>query len=213
LLGAPAYQGGYVFPVGGGPSLVSAGHFHHDYPAVDIAAPEGSPEYALANAVVLDAWRQPDPRCGIGMTIRTADGLTWTYCHMSYMETAVEPGATLTAGQPVGLVGSTGDATGPHLHIQLQPPTQWPQEMPWFQQFAGLAFRWNDAPTIEPTGGPTFQILGEQAPATSRVFAIVQKALNLCADLPTTTPWRCGSVRSFRGSSSSCSLSRSGRRR
>jgi murein DD-endopeptidase MepM/ murein hydrolase activator NlpD len=174
LLGAPAYQGGYVFPVGGGPSLVSAGHFHHDYPAVDIAAPEGSPEYALANAVVLDAWRQPDPRCGIGMTIRTADGLTWTYCHMSYMETAVQPGATLTAGQPVGLVGSTGDATGPHLHIQLQPPTQWPQQMPWFQHFAGLAFRWNDAPTIEPNGGPTFQILGEQAPATGRVFAIVQ---------------------------------------
>jgi murein DD-endopeptidase MepM/ murein hydrolase activator NlpD len=174
LLGAPAYQGGYVFPVGGGPSLVSAGHMHHDYPAADIDAPEGSPEYALSNAVVLDAWRQPDARCGIGMTIRTTDGLTWTYCHMSYMEPAVQPGATLIAGQPVGLVGSTGDATGPHLHLQLQPPTQWPQQMPWFQRFAGVAFRWSDMPTAEPNGGPTFQILGEQAPATGRVFAIVQ---------------------------------------
>ena len=46
--------------------------------------------------------------------------------------------------------------------------------MPWFQHFAGLAFRWNDAPTPEPSDGPTFQILGEQAPATGRVFAIVQ---------------------------------------
>jgi Peptidase family M23/Transglycosylase SLT domain len=172
LLGAPAYDGSYVFPVGGGPSIVSAAHTHHDYPAVDIAAPEGSPEYALSNAVVLDAWRQPDPRCGIGMTIRTTDGLTWTYCHMSYMEPAVQPGATLTAGQPVGLVGSTGDATGPHLHLQLQPPTQWPQKMPWFERFAGTAFRWQDAPTPE-AAGPTFSVVGEQAP-TGRVFAVVR---------------------------------------
>jgi murein DD-endopeptidase MepM/ murein hydrolase activator NlpD len=174
LLGAPAYQGGYVFPVGGGPSLVSAGHTHHDYPAVDIAAPTGSPEYALANAVVVDAWSTPNGRCGIGMTIRTTDGLTWTYCHMSYLEPAVQTGAALVAGQPVGLVGMTGHATGPHLHLQLQPPTQWPQQMPWFQSFAGVAFRWNDAPAVEPSDGPTFQILGEQTPATGRVFAIVQ---------------------------------------
>jgi murein DD-endopeptidase MepM/ murein hydrolase activator NlpD len=71
-------------------------------------------------------------------------------------------------------VGSTGDATGPHLHLQLQPPTQWPQQLPWFERFAGVAFRWSDTPTAEPSGGPTFQILGEQAPATGRVFAIVQ---------------------------------------
>ena len=40
---APAYSGQYVFPVGGGPSVVSVSHHHHDYPAADIAAPEGSP--------------------------------------------------------------------------------------------------------------------------------------------------------------------------
>ena len=41
---APAYNGQYVFPVGGGPSIVSVSHHHHDYPAADIAAPEGSPD-------------------------------------------------------------------------------------------------------------------------------------------------------------------------
>ena len=87
----------------------------------------------------------------------------------------MQPGATLTAGQPVGLVGSTGDATGPHLHLQLQPPTQWPQRMPWFQHFAGLAFRWNDAPTPEPsaTARPS-SILGEQRRPRAASFAIVQ---------------------------------------
>jgi murein DD-endopeptidase MepM/ murein hydrolase activator NlpD len=149
MLGAPAYSSaGYVFPVGGGPSQVSAGHTHHDYPAVDIAAPEGSPLYALSNGVIERAWRYPDPRCGLGLTMRTQDGLVWTYCHMSYVEPTIQVGAVVSAGQPVGLVGSTGHATGPHLHLQLQPPTQWPQQMAWFAGFAGTAFRWQDeAPT------------------------------------------------------------------
>ena len=64
-----AYNGQYVFPVGGGPSLVSVSHHHHDYPAADIAAPEGSPVYALADATVRRRLADPDGRCGIGMTI------------------------------------------------------------------------------------------------------------------------------------------------
>lgn len=147
VLGAASYDSGYVFPVGGGPSVVSAAHTHHDYPAVDIAAPEGSPVYALANAVVLNAWQSPDPRCGIGMTIRADDGQVWTYCHLSYLAPSVSNGARLSAGTQIGLVGHTGHATGPHLHLQLQPPTAWPQHEAWFQGFAGRAFRWQDAPT------------------------------------------------------------------
>jgi murein DD-endopeptidase MepM/ murein hydrolase activator NlpD len=158
VLGGPSYGGGYVFPVGGGPSLVSAAHTHHDYPAVDIAAPEGSPVYALADAVVLNAWDQPDPRCGIGLTLRAYDGQVWTYCHLAYEAPSVVDGAHLTAGQQIGLVGHTGDASGPHLHLQLQPPTAWPQEETWFQSFAGRAFRWQDAPTpLEPPAGRSFQ--------------------------------------------------------
>ncbi|MDX6514579.1 MAG: hypothetical protein QOH73_245 [Gaiellaceae bacterium] len=147
LLGVASAAGGYAFPVGGGPDTVSAAHTHHDYPAVDIAAPEGAPEYALEDGVVLNAWPGIDSRCGIGFTFRGADGQAWTYCHMSYREPAVQVGATLTAGELVGLVGATGHASGPHLHLQLQPATSWPQEQAWFVGFAGTAFRWQDAPT------------------------------------------------------------------
>jgi murein DD-endopeptidase MepM/ murein hydrolase activator NlpD len=161
LFGAPTSQGNYVFPVGGGPSVVSVAHTHHDYPAADIAAPAGSPEYALSDAVVLKSWATPDPRCGIGLTLRTTDGQTWTYCHLAYLDPTVQKGAVLAAGAPVGLVGQTGDATGPHLHLQLDPPTAFPQNQAWFQQFAGVAFRWKDAPTPAP------------APATGSVFAVV----------------------------------------
>ncbi|HYZ78087.1 MAG TPA: lytic murein transglycosylase [Gaiellaceae bacterium] len=154
VLASPAVEGGYVFPVGGGAGVVFASHTHHDYPAVDIAAPLGSPVYALSSGVVLRAWRSPDPRCGIGLTMRAGEGLVWTYCHLAAVDGAIHAGAAVSAGTPVGLVGATGDATGPHLHLQLQPPTEWPQRMPWFQGFAGSAFTWSDGPTPAPTGAP-----------------------------------------------------------
>jgi murein DD-endopeptidase MepM/ murein hydrolase activator NlpD len=163
MLAAPSYDGQYVFPVGGGPSIVSVSHHHHDYPAADIAAPEGSPIYALADATVVRSWESPEGRCGIGMTIDTADGQEWTYCHMSYLDPSVTSGAQLLAGTEVGLVGMTGHATGPHLHLQLDPTTSYPQLQPWFQGFAGVAFRWQDA-------GPTDSLASAgHAP----VFAVV----------------------------------------
>ena len=162
LLAAPSYDGTYVFPVGGGPSVVSVSHHHHDYPAADIAAPEGTPVYALADATVERSWQYPSGRCGIGLTMATADGQRWTYCHLSYLDPAVTAGAMLTAGTEVGLVGQTGHATGPHLHLQLDPATSYPQLQAWFQSFAGTAFRWQDSgPGDAVTAGP------------GRVFAVV----------------------------------------
>jgi murein DD-endopeptidase MepM/ murein hydrolase activator NlpD len=163
LMAAPAYDGQYVFPVGGGPTLVSVSHHHHDYPAADIAAPEGSPVYALADAIVVRSYDTPEGRCGIGLTIDTADGQEWTYCHLSFLDPTVTTGVQLAVGTEVGLVGMTGHATGPHLHLQLDPTTSYPQLQPWFQNFAGVAFRWQDAGPTDSIGG------GSHAP----VFAVV----------------------------------------
>ena len=183
LLAGPSYSSGYVFPVGGGAGVVSASHTHHDYPAVDIAAPLGSPVYALANAVVEHAWSQPDPTCGIGLTIDTADGQTWTYCHLAVLDPAVTTGARLSAGQQVGLVGATGDASGPHLHLQLQPADAWPQQEAWFQSFAGTAFTWSDAPEAPAVRTPALVTAAAELPAASApaapagpVFAVVPSA-------------------------------------
>jgi murein DD-endopeptidase MepM/ murein hydrolase activator NlpD len=157
-LGAPQFAGQYVFPVGGGASVVSVGAEHHDYPAADIAAPEGSPLYALADGVVLDVYTEPGGRCGIGFSIQLATGATYLYCHLSYMEPSLAPGTTLAAGTPVGLVGSTGHATGPHLHLQHVPTEDgYPQQEAWFQAFAGVAFSWQGepaAPVSTPGDGP-----------------------------------------------------------
>ncbi len=180
LLAGPQYSSGYVFPVGGGPGVVSASHTHHDYPAVDIAAPLGAPVYALEDAIVVRSWTAPDPECGIGLTMNTSDGQTWTYCHLAVLDPAVTPGAHLSAGQQVGLVGATGDATGPHLHLQLQPPDAWPQQEAWFQSFAGTAFSWNDDAAAAAVRTPALveaaNVMTASAPAAGPVFAVVPQA-------------------------------------
>jgi murein DD-endopeptidase MepM/ murein hydrolase activator NlpD len=163
--GAPLYAGDYAFPVGGGPGQVSVSHDHHDYPAADIAAPSGAPLYALTNGEVEAAWPMPTGNCGIGFTMRAGDGRSWTYCHLSYLEPSVQPGALLATGTPVGLVGSTGHSTGPHLHLQLAPATSYPQAEPWFQSFAGRAFSWQDAPTPVFDAAPVFKVVADERAA------------------------------------------------
>lgn len=133
--------------------------------------------YALADGVVQRAWTEPDPTCGTGFTFRSADGQTWTYCHLAYLEPSVAPGATLTAGAPVGLVGSTGDAAGPHLYLQLDPTAAYPQDEAWFRAFAGSAFSWQDTASAQEPSATGIRFLaaavGAPASAGGPVFALV----------------------------------------
>jgi murein DD-endopeptidase MepM/ murein hydrolase activator NlpD len=173
LFGAASYSDGYVFPVGGGPGAVSVSEHHHDYPAADIAAPMGAPLYALADGIVEDAWPDGSGNCGIGFVLATGDGRSWTYCHLSFLEPGVVPGAMLAAGTPVGLVGSTGHSTGPHLHLQTGPELTYPQQEEWFRAFAGTAFSWQGGETqphaVAPSSvAPVFAVVGEP------VFEVVQ---------------------------------------
>ena len=173
--GSPESLDGYVFPVGGGPKAVSVGHDHHDYPAADIAAPEGSPLYALAAGTVVETYPRPEGRCGIGLELRLDRGPTYVYCHLSYLDPSVTPGVALSAGAHVGLVGSTGNSTGPHLHLGLVPSVAYPQDDAWFQSFAGRAFSWQDAPTSRSAraAGPVFTVIEAPAEASSSSVQVI----------------------------------------
>jgi murein DD-endopeptidase MepM/ murein hydrolase activator NlpD len=51
--------------------------------------------------------------------ITLLDGTDIWYCHQSKIE--VTPGEVVDPGQVIGLTGSTGNVTGPHLHLEVHP--------------------------------------------------------------------------------------------
>lgn len=82
---------------------------------IDFAAPSGTPVYAPADgAVVFRGWKG-----GYGRTVmlQHGNGVVTLYGHMS----AFAPIAgTVTAGQIIGYVGTSGRSTGPHLHYEAR---------------------------------------------------------------------------------------------
>jgi murein DD-endopeptidase MepM/ murein hydrolase activator NlpD len=80
---------------------------------VDVAAPEGAPVRAPADGLVTFA--HPDLLLTGGtLVIDHGHGLSSTFIHLSRID--VELGEEVRQGEPVGAVGATGRATGPHLH-------------------------------------------------------------------------------------------------
>jgi len=82
---------------------------------IDIAAPYGSPVYAVLSGVVQGAGRSG----GYGNFIKLAHlgNLGSGYGHLSRI--AVSRGESVRQGQVIGYVGSTGLSTGPHLHWEV----------------------------------------------------------------------------------------------
>ena len=81
----------------------------------DIPAPEGTPILAAhSGTVLISGWNDS---YGNQVLLDNGAGLSTRYAHMT--ATAVTAGETVTAGQVIGYVGSTGDSTGNHLHFEV----------------------------------------------------------------------------------------------
>ena len=93
----------------------------NDYSAIhlgiDIAAGEGAPIYASDSGVVV--WAAPiGGGYGNMIMIDHGNGYTTLYAHLSAFLTHC--GASVIQGQRIGLAGSTGNSTGPHLHFEVR---------------------------------------------------------------------------------------------
>ena len=121
----------WVSPVQGG-SISS--HFgprwgtQHD--GLDIAAASGTPVRSVgAGTVVSAGWQD-----GYGNTVVLdhGDGVTTLYAHNS--ELVVKPGQRVSAGELISKVGSTGDSTGPHLHLEVKVGDRKVDPLPWLRE-------------------------------------------------------------------------------
>ncbi|MDR7492456.1 MAG: M23 family metallopeptidase [Armatimonadota bacterium] len=90
-------------------------------PALDIVPlgrpAAGEPVLAAADGVVTEMTREGYSAWGTYVRLRHEDGTETGYAHL--MERSVAPGQGVRAGEPVGTMGATGQATGPHLHLEL----------------------------------------------------------------------------------------------
>jgi murein DD-endopeptidase MepM/ murein hydrolase activator NlpD len=112
-IGLP-HQGTFTsfFGERGNPFEGGGGEFH---PGLDISGSEGEPIHATANGTVEFAgWRGGYGNC---VMLRHGYGYETLYGHMSRI--LVHVGQQVQAGTVVGLLGSTGRSTGPHVHYEV----------------------------------------------------------------------------------------------
>jgi murein DD-endopeptidase MepM/ murein hydrolase activator NlpD len=86
------------------------------HPGVDVAVPIGSPVRASGGGTVLQAGE--DPEYGLFVLLEHPDSFQTKYGHLSRV--AVSPGQVVAAGQVIGLSGSTGRSSAPHLHFEIR---------------------------------------------------------------------------------------------
>src|SRR5918995_110858 len=115
--------------------LAGDGHKGTDIAIRDLAAMAAGVEVRAAAAGVVDALRDGmadasvdeigraavgGKECGNGVRLAHGDGWTTWYCHLRRGSLMVKQGDSVEAGQPLALVGLSGDTSFPHLHFDLR---------------------------------------------------------------------------------------------
>ncbi len=109
-------RGYFIKPV---PCPLSQGK--HDNYAIDMSChTSGTPIKAAASGTVIRASNGWTGGYGNLVVIQHANGMITFYAHMLNGSMKVSVGQHVTQGQVIGLVGSTGRSTGPHLHFEVR---------------------------------------------------------------------------------------------
>ncbi|MGQ9516733.1 MAG: peptidoglycan DD-metalloendopeptidase family protein [Anaerolineae bacterium] len=109
---APKGSGAFIWPTQG---YITQGYWSL-HRALDIGAGTGAPVYASDSGyVVFAGW--DDTGYGNLVIIHHGNGFVTYYAHLSKI--LVSAGTSVTRGDKIGLVGSTGRSTGSHLHFEI----------------------------------------------------------------------------------------------
>ena len=119
----PPSAAGWIKPVSGytltspfGNRLHPVLGYYRMHNGIDMACPQGTPIYASRGGKVTTASYQAGG-AGYYVSINHLDGFSSIYMHMTHF--VVSAGQTVSQGQLIGYVGSTGISTGPHLHFGI----------------------------------------------------------------------------------------------
>ena len=97
----------------------SGGRLHQ---GVDIIAARGKLLYAVVSGTISKVYVDaPGTLAGNGVRVAQDNGTYFTYLHMDTFGPGIKLGTKVTAGQVIGTVGTTGNATTPHLHFEAHP--------------------------------------------------------------------------------------------
>ncbi|WP_426244740.1 M23 family metallopeptidase [Nocardioides sp. LHG3406-4] len=103
-------------------------HWKHAHTGQDFAGSLGTSLVAVGDAAVTSVG--DSGAYGLRTVLTLEDGTEVWYCHQ--LTAFVTGGDTVEVGQPIGLLGSTGNSTGPHLHLEVRPAGVGPIDpMPW----------------------------------------------------------------------------------
>ena len=111
----PSYEGYYIRPIAGGVRTQGL----HGYNGIDLASSVGTPIIAAASGEVIIS-RPTGWNGGYGqyIVISHPNGTQTLYGHLS--KNYVYDGESVVKGQVIGLMGSTGNSTGSHLHFEIR---------------------------------------------------------------------------------------------
>jgi murein DD-endopeptidase MepM/ murein hydrolase activator NlpD len=112
--GTVVASGNFVWPTSG---RISQG-FRWYHQAIDIANKAGTTVLAADSGKVTVAGWLDNTGYGNRVVIDHGNGFTTLYGHFS--KVLVSVGQTVNRGDPIGLMGSTGRSTGPHLHFEIR---------------------------------------------------------------------------------------------
>lgn len=111
---------------------------HHG--GLDIKSKNNSPLFAIEDGVISNI-KPNNGDAGNSIYLEGGEGREWAYFHLSSF--SANKGDRVNRGDVIGRTGSTGAATGPHLHLQLKVNGNKVDPANFFDKM-GISYRWED---------------------------------------------------------------------